>query len=95
LRCFRNLYPAFSPDPSALVFTIDFSVFAALYVASGLLLIAVLWFCYDRREKRLYHEERAKAIFHCVRCGHLYDRRGTRELAPCPKCEAENTRLRF
>ena len=74
---------------------LDFSVFAALYVALGLLVILGLWFYYDRRDKRLYEEERAKMIFHCIKCGNLYSRVGTVETARCSRCGFENARLRF
>ena len=54
-----------------------------------------LWLYYDRREHARFELERRKATFHCIRCDALYSAPGGTELAKCPRCAHENTRLRF
>lgn len=65
------------------------------FVVLGLLFFFSLWMYYDRRDKRYYDAQRHRRVFHCVRCGHLYDSSGVGERVACPKCEFENTSLRF
>ena len=54
-----------------------------------------LWIYYDRREHARFELERRKATFHCIRCDALYTAPTGAELAKCPRCAYENTRLRF
>jgi len=54
-----------------------------------------LWFYYDRREHARFEVERRKATFHCIRCDALYTTPTGTELAKCPRCAHENTRLKF
>jgi rubredoxin len=77
------------------VFTLDFSLFALLYVAAGLVVVFGLWFYYDWRDKNIYQEVRSQMIFHCVKCGHIYTASRGKEVATCPQCGFENNKLKF
>jgi hypothetical protein len=54
-----------------------------------------LWFYYDRREHDRFEVGRRKTTFHCIRCDALYTAPIGTELAPCPRCAHQNTRLKF
>lgn len=54
-----------------------------------------LWLWYDRRDHRRFERERRRTTFHCIRCDALYTAPGDIELARCPKCGHENSRLKF
>jgi hypothetical protein len=58
-------------------------------------LFLVLWQWYDRRDHRTFEQERRKTTFHCIRCDQLYTALVGTEVAPCPHCRHENTRLKF
>lgn len=66
-----------------------------LFLSSGMLLIFLLWFYYDRRDCRLYDRQRISHVYYCVRCGHLYESKDPSEVCDCPKCSFRNGRLRF
>jgi hypothetical protein len=75
--------------------TLDLSTFALLYVSAGLVLIFGLSAYYDQRDRRVYEQERAQSLFHCLKCGRLYSApRYLREVA-CPGCNFENSKLKF
>lgn len=54
-----------------------------------------LWLWYDRRDHERFELERRRTTFHCVRCDTLYTAPSAHDLAKCPKCGHENSRLRF
>ena len=54
-----------------------------------------LWLWYDRRDHRTFEQERRKTTFHCIRCDELYTAPVGGEVAKCPRCGHENTRLKF
>ena len=54
-----------------------------------------LWVYYDRTDRKLCDRQRFRHVYRCIKCGRLYDRRGQREVAPCPDCGYSNDRLRF
>lgn len=54
-----------------------------------------LWLWYDRRDHRTFEQERRKVTFHCIRCDKLYTEVAGTEIAKCPHCGHENTRLKF
>ncbi len=54
-----------------------------------------LWSYYDRRDHARFEVERRKVTFHCIRCDALYTAPTGSDLAKCPRCAYENTRLRF
>jgi uncharacterized paraquat-inducible protein A len=54
-----------------------------------------LWLYYDRREHHRFERERRKTTFHCIRCDQLYTAKTGVELAKCPRCGHDNTRLKF
>jgi len=54
-----------------------------------------LWIYYDRRDHARFEVERRKISFHCIRCDALYTAAPGAELARCPRCSHENSRLRF
>jgi len=55
----------------------------------------VLWLCYDRRDHERFEQERRKTTFHCIRCDRLYTAPAGNALCRCPRCQHENSRLRF
>jgi hypothetical protein len=64
----------------------------------GLLVLGLfggLWAYYDARDRTLNEAERRKITFHCIRCDHLYTEKPAIDLAPCPKCGHQNSRLKF
>jgi hypothetical protein len=54
-----------------------------------------IWLYYDRRDHRRFERERRKTTFHCIRCDRLYTEPGGTDLAKCPRCAHQNSRLRF
>jgi DNA-directed RNA polymerase subunit RPC12/RpoP len=54
-----------------------------------------VWLYYDRRDHRRFEQERRKTTFHCIRCDALYVGSTGTEVAKCPNCGHENTRLKF
>ena len=73
----------------------DLTSAAVIYCALVGAAFLGLWFYYDRRDHARFEVERRKATFHCIRCDALYTMPAGTELAPCPRCAHENTRLRF
>ncbi len=75
--------------------SLDLSSLVLLYVSGGLVLMMGLWTYYDERDRRVYEQERAQSLFHCLKCGRLYSApRHLREVA-CPGCGFENSKLKF
>lgn len=73
----------------------DYTLDVIIY---GLLILGVfgfMWVYYDRRDGSFYDAERRKITFHCIRCDRLYTEKAGTEIAPCPKCGHQNTRLKF
>ncbi|MEO6992323.1 MAG: hydrogenase nickel incorporation protein HypA [Lacunisphaera sp.] len=73
----------------------DYTLDVIIY---GLLILGVfgfMWIYYDRRDRSFYDAERRKITFHCIRCDRLYTEKAGTEIAPCPKCGHQNTRLKF
>ncbi len=54
------------------MFALDFSFFALASITVGIALVVALWVYYDRRDQRIYEQERAQSLFHCLKCGRLY-----------------------
>lgn len=75
--------------------TVSLETFFLIYLTCGLSLIAGLWYYYDRRDRNLYAAERSQAVFHCIKCGHIYTDKKGHDVAECPKCKFENGRLKF
>jgi hypothetical protein len=73
----------------------DFRTATVIYCVLVALVFLGLWLWYDRRDHRTFERERRKATFHCIRCDQLYTARTGTELAKCPRCGHENTRLKF
>jgi rRNA maturation endonuclease Nob1 len=74
---------------------LSFEGFVLAYILAGLAVILGMWLYYDRRDRNLYDTQRHRHVFHCVKCGKLYERGGDDELADCPQCGFWNDRLRF
>ncbi len=74
---------------------VDYELFILLYLCTGIATIFGLWFYYDRRDKRLYEAERIRVVFHCLKCGQLFTEKKQAEVAECPRCGYENSRIRF
>lgn len=79
-----TLFPVFDLTTGAVVYCCGLAAF-----------FLGLWIYYDRRDHARFEAERRKTTFHCIRCDHLYSKRGRHESAPCPRCGFENGRLRF
>ena len=69
----------------------------AVVVYLGFLAVVILgvWSYYDRRDHARFELERRKTTFHCIRCDAIYIAPTGTELAKCPRCGHENTRLKF
>ena len=53
------------------------------------------WIRFEDRDERKYRGLGATVLFHCVKCGELFQVRGQKETADCPACGKNNLRLRF
>lgn len=73
----------------------DLPAAAIVYCLLVAVLFLALWLWYDRRDHRTFEQERRKTTFHCIRCDELYTAATGVELAKCPRCGHENTRLKF
>lgn len=73
----------------------DFTLDVILYGFVIFGVFGVLWFYYDRRDRKFYDAERRKITFHCIRCDHLYTEKPGTEVAPCHHCGHLNARLKF
>lgn len=73
----------------------DFTTAVVVYCVLIAVVFLGLWFYYDRRDHERFEGERRKTTFHCIRCDNLYTAPGATELAKCPRCGHENSRLRF
>lgn len=77
------------------MFTVDLSFATVLYTGAGLLVIAGLWFWFDRRDRAFYDSTRKRITFHCIKCDRTYTSTGPGDVSRCPGCGHENTRLKF
>ena len=75
--------------------TVNLSVGALIYTVSAIVLIFGLWIYYDVRDRKLIDAKRRRVVFHCIRCDRLYSAPVGTEVCKCPRCEFENSRLRF
>jgi hypothetical protein len=73
----------------------DLTTGAVIYCVLVAAVFLGLWLWYDRRDHRRFELERRKTTFHCIRCDALYTAPSGTELAACPKCGHQNSRLRF
>ncbi|QYM79756.1 hydrogenase nickel incorporation protein HypA [Horticoccus luteus] len=73
----------------------DFSTAVIVYCVLVAVVFLGLWFYYDRRDHARFEGARRKTTFHCIRCDQLYPAPAGTELARCPQCGHENSRLRF
>ena len=74
---------------------VSINAFFMVYLVSGMGGILGLWLYCDRRDRKFCDRQRFRHVYRCIKCGKLYERRGTREVAPCPDCGFANDRLRF
>jgi ribosomal protein L37AE/L43A len=77
------------------VFEVSLSTFLFLATIVTFGVITGLWVYYERQDARLGERQRVRHAYKCIKCGRLYERRGQREVAPCPDCGFANDRLRF
>jgi rubrerythrin len=54
-----------------------------------------LWIHYENLDDRKYRKMATQSLFHCVKCGELFQIKGNKETADCPACNKNNLRLRF
>ena len=73
----------------------DLTTGAVIFCVLLAVLFLALWLYYDRREHHRFERERRKTTFHCIRCDQLYTAKTGVELAKCPRCGHDNTRLKF
>ena len=73
----------------------ELPVAAVIYCTLVAIVFLSLWLWYDGRDHQMFERERRKTTFHCIRCDHLYSAAAGAELAKCPRCSHENTRLKF
>lgn len=73
----------------------EFTTATIIYCTLVAFVFLGLWLWYDRRDHRTFERERRKTTFHCIRCDQLYTAVIGTEVAPCPRCKHENTRLKF
>lgn len=66
-----------------------------LYGALVVGVVGFLWAYYDRRDRAFYDAQRRKITFHCIRCDLLYTQPAGTDMASCPRCGHNNTRLKF
>ncbi len=74
---------------------IDLDSVCTFLILTGLGIVATLWYYYDRLDRQVCDRNRFRHVYRCIKCGRLYERRGQREVAPCPDCRFPNDRLRF
>ena len=77
------------------MFPVEITFGFVLYALIGVLLIAGLWWFYDRRDRQYYDRTRRLTTFHCLKCHHVYTSTERRDLCACPRCGHENARLHF
>ena len=77
------------------VFIVNLSVGAAIYTVSAIVVILGLWIYYDVCDRKLIDAKRRRVVFHCIRCDKLYSAPEGTDVAECPRCKFENSRLRF
>jgi len=75
--------------------SISLGAFFLTIILVAMAVIAGLWLYYDRLDCKFCDRQRVRHVYRCIKCGRLYDRRGHREVAPCPDCGFTNDRLRF
>lgn len=73
----------------------DFTTGVIVYSVLVAALFLGLWAYYDRRDFRRFEGARRRTTFFCVRCDNLYSIQGHPEVAVCPRCGHQNTRLKF
>jgi len=73
----------------------DLTVATTIYCLLVATVFLGLWLWYDRRDHHTFESERRRTTFHCIRCDQLYTAPIGAELANCPRCGHENTRLKF
>lgn len=73
------------------------SLVVATFVYSSLVagVFVGIWIYYDKRDHERFEIERVQGSYHCVKCGHLYACQGGPAEAACPRCKAENLRLKI
>ena len=70
-------------------------IFFLLYLGAGFILLFGLWFYYDWRDSHIHDAQRAKVIYHCIKCSQIYTGPHLSEECDCPQCGFTNGRLRF
>ncbi|MGF1451595.1 MAG: hypothetical protein ACFB21_05915 [Opitutales bacterium] len=71
------------------------SLVAALYCLAGAGLIFGIWLVYDVRSAKVWREQRRQRVYHCVKCGTLFEGPAARRTESCPRCGFEMTYLQF
>ncbi|MCD8284077.1 MAG: hydrogenase nickel incorporation protein HypA [Opitutae bacterium] len=77
------------------MFDVGIDVFFAAIIGIALVLFLLVGFFYNRRDRLTQDHLRITTVFYCIRCGEIYSRPRSREVAACPKCGLKNTRLKF
>ena len=74
---------------------LNVDIFFLLYLGAGFILLFGLWFYYDWRDSNIHDAQRAKVIYHCIKCSQIYTGPHLGEECDCPQCGFTNGRLRF
>ena len=74
---------------------LDAQIAFIIFTVFGISCIFGLWLYYDHRDRNLYQAQRERAVFHCVRCRHLYSSTKAQYDVSCPKCNLKNDHLQF
>ncbi len=75
--------------------TVSLGLIIAGFLATGLMLLLILWVFYDHRDGVAFATQRKLRIFHCTRCDHLFQSATCDDTAPCPRCGMKNIRLKL
>ncbi|MCC5789685.1 MAG: hypothetical protein JJT75_08620 [Opitutales bacterium] len=77
------------------MFAVDWSTGATIYLLCACLFLFSLWLWYDRRDRAYYEMKRRRSVYHCVKCGKMYDGPADQKVKECPSCGFANAPLRF
>ena len=66
-----------------------------LSLGAFLVVTFYFWIRFEDQDERKYQELGASTLFHCVKCGELFQVYDQKEAADCPACGKNNLRLRF
>lgn len=87
--CFLKLAPV-----SATIMN-DLSTIILIFLSLGIGSVLLVWFYYEHRARHAHLAQRQRSVFHCIKCGHLYEAAANSGQTSCPACGFQNQRLTF